>query len=43
MNEPEIRQADSGIVTDAELTEITQRHIRGDWQQHEMHLSWWEI
>lgn len=36
-------EADSGVVTDAELDEITYRHVWGVWLPHEMRLSKWEI
>lgn len=36
-------EADSGIVTNAELDRIVRNHLQGRWLRHEMHLSRWEV
>lgn len=39
----EIREADSGVVTQPELDEIIVRHLLGYWAPWEMRLGKWEI
>jgi hypothetical protein len=37
------QEADSGVVTGAELEDIITRHVRDEYQPHEMRLGRWEI